>query len=391
MTSTADQPEIRRPDFLVFSDDWGEHPSSCQHIFRHIAKDHRVLWVNTIGMRNPTLSWADARKVAVKVSKMLSRTREPKTAEKCPNITVCQPFMLPGGRSRSVRAFNARSVTKKVRTLLNVLDMTNPVIVTTVPNASEYPELLEGRKVIYYCVDDFSLWPGLDSERVRNMECRLVERCRAVVAVSDALAAKFKDCGKPISVLPHGVDLDHFGVAPNSEHPSLRDIREPRAGFFGLIDGRFDGTLVKELATRMPDVSFVFAGPTDSSVGKLPGAENLHFVGAIRYAELPSFIAGMRALILPYKVGALAKMLSPLKLKEYLATQKPIVSSAIEATQNWVGALSVARSPAEWEAVLRGIIALEFGARTTAIGNQLVSHSWSARADELLALCECGE
>ena len=97
MTSTTDKPQIRRPDFLVFSDDWGEHPSSCQHIFRHIAKDHRVLWVNTIGMRNPTFTLRDARKIVRKVTKMLFSRRSASPAHRIEgNLTVCQPLMLPG-------------------------------------------------------------------------------------------------------------------------------------------------------------------------------------------------------------------------------------------------------------------------------------------------------
>ena len=42
--------ETRR-NILIFSDDWGRHPSSCQHLARRLLRRHRVLWVNTIGMR----------------------------------------------------------------------------------------------------------------------------------------------------------------------------------------------------------------------------------------------------------------------------------------------------------------------------------------------------
>ena len=40
--------------FVVFSDDWGRHPSSSQHLFTRIARRRRVVWVNTIGTRTPT-------------------------------------------------------------------------------------------------------------------------------------------------------------------------------------------------------------------------------------------------------------------------------------------------------------------------------------------------
>ena len=40
-------------ELLVFADDWGRHPSSCQHLVRRLRGDYRVLWVNTIGTRSP--------------------------------------------------------------------------------------------------------------------------------------------------------------------------------------------------------------------------------------------------------------------------------------------------------------------------------------------------
>ena len=57
----------RRQTFVVFADDWGRHPSSCQHLFRRIAPHHRVVWVNTIGTRTPTLSRADLARAAEKL------------------------------------------------------------------------------------------------------------------------------------------------------------------------------------------------------------------------------------------------------------------------------------------------------------------------------------
>ena len=48
VTRTADKLPL-----LVFADDWGRHPSSCQHLIRHMLDRQDVWWVNTIGMRTP--------------------------------------------------------------------------------------------------------------------------------------------------------------------------------------------------------------------------------------------------------------------------------------------------------------------------------------------------
>src|SRR5262245_15127643 len=42
---------------IVFSDDWGRHPSSCQHLIAKLLPHRGVTWVNTIGTRPPGLNW----------------------------------------------------------------------------------------------------------------------------------------------------------------------------------------------------------------------------------------------------------------------------------------------------------------------------------------------
>jgi len=46
------------PTVLVFADDWGRHPSSCQHLVGHLLDRYQVLWINTIGTRQPRLDFA---------------------------------------------------------------------------------------------------------------------------------------------------------------------------------------------------------------------------------------------------------------------------------------------------------------------------------------------
>ena len=388
MSASDDSAKKKKPDFLVFSDDWGEHPSSCQHIFRHIAKDHRVLWVNTIGMRNPTLSWTDVRKVFVKVSKMFGRKRTPTAAEVDANVTVCQPLMLPGSRSRAVRAFNAHSVTRKVSAMTRSLGMADPIVVTTVPNASEYPELLKDRKVVYYCVDDFSLWPGFEADVVLQMESRLIERADYLIAASKNLSERISMAGKFSHLLTHGVDYEMFSTPATSELPALKGIPKPRVGFFGLIDGRMDWDLVTSVAKQMQNISFVFAGPVDASTSNIPQADNLYFIGPVSYALIPQFIAGLKVLLLPYRTGNLAEALSPLKLKEYLATQLPIISAPISEARALGDSLFISGTRAEWVNTLSGILRGEMRVKSHESSRQLlVGESWHSKAEAFRSLC----
>ena len=52
---------LRGRDMLCFSHDWNGDPLSKTHLMRLLAKDNRVLWVNSIGYRTPTASARDLR------------------------------------------------------------------------------------------------------------------------------------------------------------------------------------------------------------------------------------------------------------------------------------------------------------------------------------------
>lgn len=61
-------------DLIVFGEDWGKLPSSTQHLIKHLQKTRKVLWVNSIGLRQPTLTWRDVKRV---FEKLLAKQKKP--------------------------------------------------------------------------------------------------------------------------------------------------------------------------------------------------------------------------------------------------------------------------------------------------------------------------
>jgi hypothetical protein len=47
-------------DIVCFPQDWTGDPLSKTHLMRILARDNRVLWVNSIGLCAPSASVADA-------------------------------------------------------------------------------------------------------------------------------------------------------------------------------------------------------------------------------------------------------------------------------------------------------------------------------------------
>ena len=381
--------EAAGPLYVVFSDDWGEHMSSSQHLFQHIAREHPVIWMNTIGMRPPRLNTRDLVKIWRKLSRMcLPDRRMSRSHSAGPNVTVCQPPMLPYSRIGVIRRFNTRIVKRTLRSRVDgISDKLKVTLVATVPNAGDYCDALPNARVVYYCVDDFTKWPGFDADLVCQMEQRLIERADVLIAASQTLCDRLAVRGKPVYLLTHGVDVDHFGRAASVEHHCLTKIPKPRVGFFGVIDNRVDQRLLNDVARRMPNISFVFAGPVEAPVAELAKCSNVHFPGVVPYLELPAFVSGIDALLIPYKTDALGNSLSPLKLREYLVTGKPVVSTPIAEAIAHPDYVAVASDVDDWVRKLRSAVDVDVAARRSLVSSAMQGESWSHKARLLAELC----
>ncbi|MEJ0038448.1 MAG: glycosyltransferase [Gammaproteobacteria bacterium] len=386
----AAMPADEKPSFIVFSEDWGEHPSSCQHLFHRIAREHRVLWVNTVGMRTPRLTMTDLRKARLKLAKMLSGTRSGSAARaESLNLRVSQPRMLPFPYP-IVRRWNRRSVVGTVSREWAQFSGSRPIVVCAIPNPCDYVDALDARRVVYYCVDDFTQWPGLDHRLVREMDEAMIGASDVLIATSAKLEARLSRSGKPTFLLQHGVDLELFSKEAADTHAVLAGIPGPRAGYFGLFNERNDIELIAALARRMPDLSFVFTGPVTTDTSALKAFPNVHFTGAIPYRELPRLIAGLDVLFIPYLVNDFTDSISPLKLKEYLATGRPVVTTPMAEAMPLAEHMAIAKGAQEWESALREALTVDVAVRKKRLAGYLRRESWDEKAAQFLHWCVDG-
>ncbi len=193
---------------LVFSDDWGRHPSSCQHLVTRLLPLREVVWVNTIGMRPPRVDLATARRGLEKARQWL-RPAPHAAGPTASNPRILNPRMWPWIASRLDRALNRRLLRRQLLPKLQTLPAP-PVAVTTVPVVADLIGDLPVARWVYYCVDDFGSWPGLDQAAVRRMEEKLVRKADAVIAVSEALCDRMAALGRSATLLTHGVDVDFW-------------------------------------------------------------------------------------------------------------------------------------------------------------------------------------
>lgn len=378
---------IANRHFVVFSDDWGRHPSSCQHLFRRLARRNRVLWVNTIGTRSPTLSRSD---LARAWQKLREWTRPSAPGEPDERVQVIRPFMTPWDRVRPLRRANARLLRRAVSRAMALAGLERVVLVTTIPNAAGVVGRLGETLSVYYCVDEFSEWPGADRRALLEMEGDLLRRVDLVVATSETLFEAKSAVHQRVRLLPHGVDWERFRAGEGEAPAALGVLPRPRVGYAGLVDARLDTARIADLARAMPEAAFVLVGPRQLPAGELDRMPNVHFLPPVAYGNVPAVLAALDVGFLPYLENPLTERMNPLKLRELLASGLPVVATPLPEVKRYGAEVRLARSREEWVGAVRDALA-EGRSRSAARAESVRAEGWQSRAEQFSRLLEDAE
>jgi glycosyltransferase involved in cell wall biosynthesis len=370
---------------VVFSDDWGRHPSSCQHLVSHLLEIFEVTWVNTIGTRLPSF---DRAAVTRSVQKLREWTRrKAATIPAAHEPRVLSPLMWPTFRTSISRSLNRQLVTRHL--LRHVPGLGASTVLTTVPVVADLVDQLPASRWIYYCVDDFSEWPGLDGQTLQRLEEKLIDSVDYIVAAGDRLAERIRQRRREPVLLTHGVDLAHWRNRIFDEHrvPALSGLERPLILFWGLIDERLDVPWLDALGQRMNRGTIVLAGPEQNAGQLLRRVPRLNMVGAIPYRDLPLAGAAADVLIMPYADLPVTRAMQPLKLKEYLATGKPVVVSRLPSVNEWTDCLDVADTPIDFATLVLRRVESGTPFEQNLARKRLECEDWVSKARTLQQLC----
>jgi glycosyltransferase involved in cell wall biosynthesis len=375
--SAADGAARRLPPLFVFSDDWGRHPSSCQHLVRQFLDRHEVYWINTIGTRKPRLDLATIRRGFSKARQWLagSGKRDALPA----NLRVRNPWMWPSFGSRFGRWLNLRLLGRHLTKLAQSLPEP-PVVLTTIPLVADLVGRLPARRWVYYCVDDFSKWPGLDQTTMQHMEERLVERVDALVAASENLCQRLAQMGRDAQLLTHGVDLNFWADGEAAPLPEVDNLERPLVVFWGVIDRRMDVAFVKALAESLSKGTVLLVGPEANPDPALYGPGRIVHLAPLPFERLPLLARAAEVVVMPYADLPVTRAMQPLKLKEYLATGKPAVVRDLPANRAWADCLDLAATPAAFVEAVRQRLATGLPEAHKKARSRLAGEGWDAKA-----------
>jgi len=372
---------IEGRDIICFSNDWDGDPLSKKHIMLRLARRNRVLWVNSIGNRNPRASVRDARRIVKKLALFAHGCRP--SAE---NIYVFSPIAIPFHGNRAARRLNSKFVSWSLRLVCRRLGFRDPITWSFLPSSADVVGNLGERFIIYHCVDEFSEFTGTDKAAILQMERRLIEKSNLVVVSSSRLYETKRSYNPNTCVLTHGVDVEHFRKAcdPLTRVPEdIANLPRPVVGFYGLIADWVDLQLVRYLALSRPGWSFVLIGKTETDLGPLRGVPNAFVLGRRSYDQLPAYCKGFDIAICPFVINELTLAANPLKLREYLAAGLPVVATAIPEAQGLGTLLRAAHSPADFLDQIQELLSQGRRGPQLSVSRAMDSESWDAKVEEL--------
>lgn len=369
---------------LVFADDWGRHPSSCQHLIRHLLPRHPTTWVNTIGTRTPHFDCETLRRAGGKLRQWLGRSTSAIKEPLPLGLTVRNPRMWPWLTRRLDRRLNRALLTRQLRPIIESLSQA-PIAITTLPIVADLIGRLPVAKWVYYCVDDFGQWPGLDRKTMSRLEEIVVAKADVLVSVSDNLRYRLKSMGRESHLLTHGVDVD-FWQSPRASVDGIDRLERPLVVFWGVIDRRMDTEFLEHLARSMTRGTIVLAGPEQNPDPAIAASSRIHRTGPLPITVLPSMACAATVLIMPYVDEPVTRAMQPLKLKEYLATGKPVVVRDLPANREWADALDLASTAEEFSAAVLRRIETGVWPEQVKARERLAGESWQAKAKQFASI-----
>jgi len=365
----------------IGGEDWWYHNRGHFdfQIMRRLAGDWPVLFVNSLGLRMPSLS--DNRLFTQRISRKLkSLARGLHNVEN--HFWVFSPLTVPGESGQKLSKW---ALAPQIKLAAWRAGIRRPLLWVHCPAGAALLDEMGQVATILQRTDRFEAFPEADGDLVIRQIEALKQAADVVVYAAPHLLQEETGAVRRSVLVSHGVDFDRFAQAGRRSGAGPADVAllpAPRIGFIGGIDEHtFDRQLFLGVAAAMPDCQFVLVGgcslPEDWC-----SLANVHQLGRKPYETVARYMAAMDVLLMPWNSSEWIKACNPVKLKEYLAVGRPVVTRDFAALAPWRDLLHVADDVPGFVAGIRGALDAppnHAAAAVAAAAARLVDETWDAK------------
>jgi UDP-galactopyranose mutase len=187
---------------------------------------------------------------------------------------------------------------------------------------------------VYDCMDELSAFK-FAPPALQWLEKELFEQAEVVFTGGYSLYEAKREKHANVHPVPSSVDKAHFARARSICGPKSGN---PRIGFYGVVDERFDIELLAKVAALRPHIDFEIVGPVVKiDAQSLPQAANIIYTGQQDYDQLPVCLARWDAAMMPFAINESTQYISPTKTPEYLAAARPVISTPVRDVERHYG------------------------------------------------------
>jgi glycosyltransferase involved in cell wall biosynthesis len=256
-----------------------------------------------------------------------------------------------------VARINASILTRHIRWVMERLKVEAPILWLYEPRHADLVGKFGEKLACYYNYDempDFAHNARIQA-LMRHYDNQLSSRADVVFVSSRGQAERRKQLNPYTTLVPNGVDFDHFhrALAPETHiPPDMANLKKPIVGFVGWMGYQLDIDLLIQIAQACPDYSFALIGPDnipdDLRRPHLHGMRNVFFLGSKERELLPAYLKAIQVALIPYKLSGHTLTVYPLKLHEYLAAGRAIVATALPELAPFGQVVRIANTPEEY-------------------------------------------
>ena len=219
----------------------------------------------------------------------------------------------------------------------------------TVENIENY--LNNGFKFIYEYIDDISPELAGTKDIPKNItdkyQYAMNNKDVYVVVTAEMLKQDvIKQRGeKNLIFSSNGVDTSFFETYDKDfkfeqEFTDILANKKTNLCYYGALAKWFDYDLIKEIAKTDKYNIILFGIKYDESYDEnIKNEKNIYFMGPRDYKILKNYAKKMDILCVPFKINNITRATSPVKLFEYMALEKPIVTTDMNECRKYKSVL----------------------------------------------------
>ena len=323
---------LKGKDIICISTiDWDFIWQGHQEIMSTLAKNgNRVLFIENTGVRVPTVK--DLPRLWRRLLNWKRGYGGIRKEEE--NLYIYSPLVLPFPYSKIATKINKFLMLSVIQKWMKILEFHNPIVWTFLPTALVLNILdeIDPSIFIYYCIDDF-VSSSKGARKIKKVEEKVIKQADLVFATSGKLYERCLFLNKETQRFPFGLNVDQYNKARETKieiPPDMRLItKRPIVGYVGGIHKWIDLDLLQRIALTHKDVAIVLVGPKQVDLSALDRISNVYILGKKEKEELPQYVKFFDIGLIPYLKTTYTDNVYPTKINEYLAMEKPVISTKI--------------------------------------------------------------